>query len=87
MDDRRAQFLIAVGDLCTAAGLAGLEVEVRPNVDRSERIRGVPYPHRAADAGADTINETGYARPMAIGDHVIDLDDIHECTVYAPQGT
>lgn len=86
MDDRHAQFLIAVGDLCTAAGLAGLEVEVRPNVDRGERIRGVPYARRAPGAGADAVNETGYARPMAIGDHIIDLADIHECTVYAPQG-
>jgi len=84
MDDRCAQFVIAVGDLCTAAGLAGLEVEMwGKRADSGVAARGVPYPQRAVDGGEE-LEDTGYTRTLVLDGCVIDLSEVEACTIYAP---
>lgn len=84
MHESYAQFLITVGDVCAAAELAGLHVEVLV-VDGS-RVSGVPASLGRADRG-EQINETGYARTFRINDALVNLDDILECAVRAPRPT
>jgi hypothetical protein len=84
MDDRRAQFLIAVGELCTAAGLAALEVQVRPGGEDGETACGIPRPLGSRDAGEPPAGATGYPRTLAVGDRIVNLEDIEACTIYAP---
>ena len=83
MDDRQGQFLIAVGDLCTAAGLASLEVQVLARGDGGGVARGVPR-LRLPDGAADEVGATGYARTLVVGGRIIPLEDLAECTIYAP---
>jgi len=83
MNDRCAQFMIAVGDLCTAAGLAGLEVEMRRDRVTPALTRGIPYPQRAVDGGEE-IDETGYTHTLIVDGLVIDLAEVEACTIYAP---
>jgi hypothetical protein len=89
MDDRRAQFLIAVADLCAAASLARLEVELRTRGD--EVVRGIPHPRYAPAAGHEADGaERG--RVVVIDDHILRLDELEECTIYSvrahqPAGT
>jgi hypothetical protein len=85
MDDRRAQFLIAVADLCGAASLAGLEVEVRPAGGPAETARGIPHPHAAS--GGDEVEATGYGRTLAIDGRILNLDEVEQCTIFAPLTT
>jgi hypothetical protein len=81
MDDRYAQFLIAVGDLCVAAALAGLDIEARTT--DGVRTVGVPGPLSHAD-GDKQFDEGGYDRTFRIDDRVMNLEEIVECTVRAP---
>lgn len=82
MDNRRAQFLIAVGDLCTAAGLAELEVDLSWRGDGGgvRAIRGIPRPTRSCDE----LEEIGYARTLRVDDRVIEMQDVVACTLHAP---
>ena len=82
MHDSYAQFMITVGDVCAAAELAGLHVEVLI-VDGS-RVRGVPASLGRADQG-EQVDETGYARTFRIDDALVNLDDILECAIHAPR--
>lgn len=84
MDDRRAQFLIAVGELCTAAGLAALEVQVRPGLEDGEAACGVPRPWPSRDGGEPPAHATGFPPTFAVGDRIVNLEDIEACTIYAP---
>jgi hypothetical protein len=81
LDDSHAQFLIAVGDLCAAAELAGLRVEVL--IGGGQRIGGIPASLRRAERGGQ-VNETGYTRTFRVSDALVNLDDILECAVHAP---
>jgi hypothetical protein len=81
MNDRHAQFLIAVGDLCAAAALAGLEVEAC--TADGGRALGVPGSLRHTN-GAEQIDDSGYARTFRIDGHLVNLDEIVECSVRAP---
>jgi len=81
MDDRYAQFLIAVGDLCVAAALAGLDVEAR--TADGKRTVGVPGLVRHSD-GNEQVDDSGYARTFRIDEHIMHLDEIVECTLRAP---
>ena len=81
LDDSHAQFLIAVGDLCVAAELAGLRVDVVTGGGR--RIGGIPASLRGAEGG-EQVNETGYTRTFRVNDALVNLDDILECAVHAP---
>jgi hypothetical protein len=82
MDDRRAQFLIAVGDLCGAARLAGLVVEVRLG-GHGDLVRGVPRSHPAADED-DEVDDTGYTHALIVDDRIIDLETVEACMIFAP---
>jgi hypothetical protein len=72
MHDRRAQYIITVGDLCVAASLAKLEIEVVTN-------RG--------DEHSGEADDSGYERMFRIDSSVINLEEIVECTILAPSGT
>ncbi len=84
MDDREAHFMIAVGDLCSAAGLAGLAVEIRAGGGDGNAVRGVPQLLPGVDGGPQ-VDDTGYARTLVIDDHVVDLIQVKACTIFAPE--
>ena len=78
MDDRRAEFLILVGDMCVTAARARLPVELEHLC--GARIRGVPtYVARAC--GTEEVDHTGYGYTIRIDDATINLRDITRCTV------
>jgi hypothetical protein len=80
MDDRYAEFLIAVCIICDAAQRARLGVAVR-TVTGIE-VAGVPA-IGAATAG-DKLADTGYARTLRIDDARINVDEVVSCTINAP---
>ena len=77
MDDRYAQFLLAVGELCMTAELARLDIEVL--TAGGLRATGVPnaMDHRYGYGDEDP-------RAFQIDDHAINLDEIRECALRAP---
>jgi hypothetical protein len=81
MDDRYAQFLITVGDLCAAAALAGLEVEAC-TADGARAV-GVPGSIKRTD-GDEEVDHSGYARTFLVDGHLLNLDEIIKCSVRAP---
>ena len=81
VDDRRSQFLIAVGDLCSVATLASLDVEV--STADGVRVRGIPGILRAA-RGEAQVDDTGYARTFRIGARIVNLDEIVGCSICSP---
>jgi hypothetical protein len=81
MDDRHAQFLIAVGDLCSTAAMAGLQVEILDV--RGTTTHGIPGAVRSA-GGKDAVDDTGYAKAFRVEDHVVDLEDVVQCTIRSP---
>ena len=80
LDDRHAEFLIAVGGMCDAAQRARLGVVVR--TEAGLQVAGVPV-IRAANRGNE-LDETGYARTFRIDDALINLDEVVSCTIHAP---
>jgi hypothetical protein len=78
MDDRRAEFLILVGDICLSAARARLAVEVE-HLDGA-RVGGVPTSVTPA-RGADEVDGTGYGNTIRINDATIHLRDVTRCTV------
>jgi hypothetical protein len=79
-EDARAQFRIAVGDLCMAAEVGGLIVELL--TQSGECTAGVP---RWIDRGPrDPWDETGYGRTFRVSDRLVDLNDVVACTIRAP---
>ena len=82
MDERHEQFIIAVGDVCAAAQLGGLEVEIclRDGVT----ARGVPGSVRSASSDADEVDASGYSRTFRVARRLVALDEIVECTIHAP---
>jgi len=83
MDDRLAQFLIAVDELCTAASLAGLDVELRERGTGTMIARGVPHSPSRMEAGRDG-DDTGCAPVLVIDDRFVDLERVGACTIYPP---
>jgi hypothetical protein len=83
VDDRRAQFVIAIGDLCTAAALASLEVDVR--LSDGSSLHGVPSRPRP-ESGREELDDTGYANGLQIGDRVVALADVVCCGLSVPAG-
>ncbi len=81
MDERLDHFLTSVGDLCAAAALAQLDIEVVTG-DRT-RVRGVPSSPRPAE-GDDEVDDTGFARTFRIANHLIAFKDIIACTIHSP---
>jgi hypothetical protein len=81
MDDRQAQFLILVGDVCLYAAIADLSVSVKL-ADGSQRS-GVPT-GVSPTAGRDEVDHTGYADVIEIADQEVSLRSIVECTFCQP---
>jgi hypothetical protein len=81
MDDRYAQFLIAVGDLCAVAAIAGLSVETC-TADGARTV-GVPGSILRTQGGGQ-VEHSGYARTFRLDDQYVNLDEIVQCTVWAP---
>jgi hypothetical protein len=80
IDDRHAEFLMAVGGMCVAAELANLAVVVR--TAGGARVAGVPAVRAAA--GGDEFADTGYARTFRVDDMPINLDEVVSCTIHTP---
>jgi hypothetical protein len=83
MDDRRAQFLITIGDMCLAANLAGLVVRVRSRDGSEGAARGVPY-LREGIAG-EAAGGIGHPRILMVDGRLVDPEEIVECTICAPE--
>jgi hypothetical protein len=81
MDERLEHFLISVGDMCAAAALARLDIEVVTG--GRMRVRGVPSSPRPVD-GDDEVGDSGFARTFRIADHLIAFEDIVSCTIHSP---
>jgi hypothetical protein len=81
VDDRRSQFLIAVGDLCCVASLASLNVEVC--TADGTRVRGIPGVLRSAQGDAQ-VDSTGYARTFRIDARIVNLEEIVGCSFCSP---
>ena len=81
MDDRRSQFLIAVGDLCAVATLASLDIEVC--TADGTLVRGIPGVLRSAQGEAQ-VDDTGYARTFRIAARIVNLEEIVGCRITSP---
>ena len=66
-----------LGDMCAAASLARLSVEVI--TEDGKRVTGVPSPHTPVDG--DEVDHTGYANELLIDGQSVRLDTIVEITV------
>lgn len=80
MDDRYAEFLIAVSIVCDAAQRARLGIVVKTGA--GIEIAGVPEINTATVD--DQLDDTGYARTLRIDDARINLDEVVSCTINAP---
>lgn len=77
IDDQHAHFMGMVSDLCLAAEVGRLEVELVTH--DGARARGVPTTLGAAGSDGRT---TGAGR-IRLGDLAVNLDDVVECRVMA----
>jgi hypothetical protein len=84
MDDRYAEYVIAVGQLCAAAELAKFRLEVLTTTGRV--VTGLVGAPRTA-AGDDELDHTGLQRAVRIDGALVNLDEIVRCTVHPPQPT
>ena len=83
IEDARAQFVIAIGDLCAAAEVGSLVVELL--TEAGERSAGVPaWVERPGEP--ESIDEPPYAQLFMVSDRLVDLDDVVACTIRVPQG-
>jgi hypothetical protein len=83
IDDRYAEFLIAVGGMCDAAQRAGLGVVI--TTAGGEEITGVPAIRGAS--GGNELHDTGYARMFRVDDALVRLDEVVSCEIRAPTGS
>jgi hypothetical protein len=81
MDDRRAQFLIIVGEVCGDARLAGLAVEVV--MDDHRHVHGVPG--ALVPPGTGQLDDTGLPTELVVGDEAVPLASVTEIRVRAPR--
>lgn len=81
MDDRRAQFLTTVGDVCVAAGLADIPVELA--LSDGTHLRGTPSP-QPATPGQPSVGDTGYASLLRINGEVTQLERIVGLAIRSP---
>jgi hypothetical protein len=82
MDDRYSEFMIAIGQLCAAAELASLNLEV-VTTDGQVVIGLVGAPRTAEGAGE--LDHTGLQRTVRIDGALVNLDEIVRCTLHRPQ--
>jgi hypothetical protein len=84
MDDRSAEYVIAVGQLCAAAELANFRLEVLTTTGRV--VTGLAGAPRTA-AGDQELDHTGLRRTVRIDGALVNLDEITRCTVHSPAAT
>ena len=82
MDDRYAEFLMAVGSVCVAAERANLSVVVKTS--NGTQAVGVPV-IRGSESGNE-LDDTGYARTFRVSEALMNLDQVVSCTIHAPAG-
>jgi hypothetical protein len=81
MDDRRAHFVTMLGDVCLAAHLGRIPVELL--LGDGVRVSGTPVP-QVADGGSPPVSDTGYASWLLIGGCATHLEDVVELVIRAP---
>ena len=81
MDDRRAHFLTMLGDVCVAAGLGSMRVELL--LSDGSRLVGTPSPHPATEGGSPT-DETGDRIRRWIDGVSAQVEDVVEFLVRTP---
>jgi hypothetical protein len=81
IDDRRAHFLTMLGDVCTAAGLASISVEIL--LTDGSRMAGTPSPQPSAGTSA-RMGETGYAQRLFIDGSSAQMEEVVEFVVRSP---
>lgn len=81
MDDRRAHFLTMLGDVCVAAGLGSMRVELL--LSDGTRMGGTPSPHPGTEGGPPT-DETGYSSTLLIDGVSAQVEDVVEFVVRTP---
>jgi hypothetical protein len=81
MNDRRAEFLAMVGDVCRSARLAQIPVTVK--VADGTSVSGVPRPHEADGPDAE-VDHTGWSDDLQVNGHVVSLESVVEIQVGSP---
>ena len=81
MDDRRAHFLTMLGDVCVAAGVAGITVELLLSDGR--RVTGIPSP-QPADNDSRPVSDTGYSSLLLMDGAPTQLEDVVEFLIHSP---
>jgi hypothetical protein len=84
MDDRFAEYVIAVGQLCAAAELAKFRLEVLTTT--GQVVTGLAGAPRTA-SGDQELDHTGLRRTVRIDGALVNLDEIAQCTVHSPATT
>jgi hypothetical protein len=80
-DDRYAEYLIAMEQLCASAELARLRIEVI-TVDGG-RITGLVGPLDGVDAW-DRVDATGFPRTLKIDNTRVCFEEIRQLTIHPP---
>lgn len=79
MNDRRSHFLTMTGDVCAAAGLANLDVEIL--LASGATTSGVP----SSISGTNTeLDQTGYSNRLFVNGEPVALDDVVGFIVRTP---
>jgi hypothetical protein len=81
VDDRVAQFLVSVGNLCADAHVGGLTV--RLVLEKGEQVVGVAAPPPESE-GSDELDTTGYVDCVWIGGVAVALSEVVEATIHRP---
>jgi hypothetical protein len=80
MDDRAAHYIVMVRDLCNAAHLGGIAVEITTSTNWT--ITGVPEARPAGDEGEE-VDHTGVAG-FLVGGQDIPADEVAAVRVVRP---
>jgi hypothetical protein len=81
VDDRVAQFLVSVGNLCADAHVGGLTVQLV--LDNGAEIVGVATPPPESE-GSDQLDGTGYVDCVRVDGVDVPLSEVAEATIYRP---
>jgi hypothetical protein len=79
--DRRAHFLTMLGDVCIAAGLAGIPIEL--GLCGGERLTGTPSAQPATETTGE-LDGTGYRDRLLIDGSSTQLKDVVSFAVQSP---
>jgi hypothetical protein len=82
MDESTGHFLVMVGDVCLNARLASLPVEI--TLRDGTVVAGIPNPREAEQTDGVEVDDTGFARELAIGDQIVPLDAVVEMRIVSP---